>query len=292
MAARRRRGPAARVARRRVVSNDDPATMSGGVSEEPGAVQHVDDDVAELNGELRDVVADLRAAFDRPAAPDVAAWHLARMEAAASAMASTAAPALSRRRVGAAEPSWPRRALVAASALVVGAFGVGGLGMAGALPGPVQDAVADVGDRLGLDMPHPDDAEVPPAAEPEQRDTTVDAPGAEGATPGQAGTAPGQAGATPGQAGATPADGAEPPGQAGATPGQSGTAPGQSGQSPPVTAPGQSGQSPPVTAPGQSEQSPPVTAPGRSGDPSATAPTPPSTPTTPDPSSQGRGNQP
>ena len=267
MAARRRRGPSSWLARRRAVSNDGPATMSGGVSEEPGAVQHVDDDVAELNGELRDVVADLRAAFDRPAAPDVAAWHLARMEAAASAMASTAAPALSRRRVGAAEPSWPRRALVAASALVVGAFGVGGLGMAGALPGPVQDAVADVGDRLGLDMPHPDGGEVPPAAEPDQRDT-VDAPGAEGATPGQAGTAPGQAGATPGQAGATPADGAEPPGQAGATPGQSGTAPGQSGQSPPVTAP------------------------GRSGDPSATAPTPPSTPTTPDPSSQGRGNQP
>jgi hypothetical protein len=250
--------------RRRVVSNPESTSMSEGVSEERGLLE-VEGGVAELNDELRDAVPDLRAAFVRPAAPDIAAEHLARMKDAAPVVPFTAAPALSRRRVGAAEPSWARRALVAASALVVGAVGVGGLGMAGALPGPVQDTVADIGERLGLDIP--DSHGVVPGDEGD--DTPAEAPGVTGETPGQQGE-------TPGQLDQTPANGAEPPGQVGATPGQSESTPGQSGSAPgqsgnpAATAPAQSGD-PSATAPGQSGN-PSETAPGSSGNPSETAP--------------------
>lgn len=236
--------------------------MEPDVSEERGGMPH--DGGEELGLDALDgVLADLRAVSLRPAAPDVAATHLALMESAAlEAVVPSAAPVLSRRRTGAADTFWttPRRVVAGAVAGFVALFGVGGLGLAGALPGPVQDFVAHVTEPLGLDMPRSDD--VPGKGRGSE---------APSSTAGSAVTAaPGQTGANPGQSGETPANGAEPPGQAGTTPGQSGTAPGQV-DNPSATAPGQSGQSPSATAPGQVKD-PSATAPGRVDPPSATAP--------------------
>jgi hypothetical protein len=236
--------------------------MEPDVSEERGGMPHDGEEDFGLDA-LERVLADLRAVAVRPAAPDVVADHLARMESAArSAAVPSAAPARSRRRAGAADSFWtmPRRIAAGAAAAFVALFGLGGLGLAGALPGPVQDFVATVTQPLGIDMPRSDD---PPAhGKGAESPSPTTGPAVSGA--------PGQTGATPGQSGETPANGSEPPGQAGTTPGQSGTAPGQSGN-PSVTAPGQSGQSPSATAPGQSDN-PSATAPGQVANPSATAP--------------------
>jgi hypothetical protein len=184
-------------------------------------------------------VADLRAAFERPAAPEVANRHLTAMRGAARDLL----PPVTAEAAEAPFWTWPRRVGAAVAALAVALFGLGGLGMAGALPGPMQDFVSSVADHVGLDVPKADGT-IP------GRRTSPSDPGTTGA--------PGQAGSTPGQAGETPATGAEAPGQAGTTPGQSGTAPGQV-------------DNPSATAPGQVDN-PSATAPGQVNDPSATAP--------------------
>ena len=197
---------------------------------------------------------DLRAVVVRPAAPEVAADHLARMQATSGGTVAATAAASSLAPRATADSFWttPRQAAAAIAAVAVGLFGLGGLGMAGALPGPVQDFVATVTDPLGLDLPRSDD----PAPVRQGHGRGDD----DGTEPGQgsgATLAPGQTGSAPGQSGETPANGGEPPGQSGSTPGQS-------GDNPSVTAPGQSGESPSATAPGQVDN-PSATAPGQSG---------------------------
>jgi hypothetical protein len=72
---------------------------------------------------------------------------------------------------GAATPvHWPRRRplLRVAIAGAAGAFAFGGLGVAGALPAPVQAKVADVADFVGVNLPdgNPGHGGEPPSAPP------------------------------------------------------------------------------------------------------------------------------
>jgi len=199
------------------------------------------DEELELD-ELEPVFADLRSVFVRPASPEVAADHIARMTAAAREAATlSVAPAQSRRRADAAEHPWRRKVAIVAAAFGAAVLGTGGLAVAGALPGPVQDAVATVVEPFGVDLPRSDDSK---SDDPGDTDGTSNKGG------GGSGTneAPGQTGQTPGQSGETPANGSEPPGQSGTAPGQSGENPGNSGN-----APGQSGEPPGNSgnAPGQ-----------------------------------------
>jgi hypothetical protein len=223
------------------------------VSEERSDMAHDGEEDFGLD-QFEAAFTDLRAVLVRPAAPEVAAGHVARMQATAtSTVAASAVSTSVSRGPQAAESFWtmPRKMAAAIAAVAVGLFGLGGLGMAGALPGPVQDFVATVTDPLGLDMPRSDDPA--PADKGNGKETGTTEPGrGSGAT-----LAPGQTGSTPGQSGETPANGAEPPGQSGSTPGQT-------GDNPSVTAPGQTGDTPSVTAPGQVE-SPSATAPRQSG---------------------------
>jgi hypothetical protein len=228
--------------------------MEPSVSEERSDMAHDGEEDFGLD-RFEDAFADLRDVLVRPAAPEVAAVHLSRMQAAAlGPLAATTPTPVPSRAEELADSFWtmPRKVAAAVAAVAIGLFGLGGLGMAGALPGPVQDLVATITDPLGLDMPRSDD----PATDAPKGTPAVTSPGQTGSTPGQSGT-------TPGQSGETPANGAEPPGQTGSTPGQSGnnpsvTAPGQSGN-PSGTAPGQVGN-PSATAPSQSGS-----APGQSG---------------------------
>jgi hypothetical protein len=221
---------------------------------------HRDEDDLGLD-ELESVFVDLRAAFVRPAAPAVAAEHLARMEAASresDAIALAVAPV---HTVDVERHSLRRRLAVAAAAAAAVLFGVGGLGYAGALPGPVQDAVASIVEPFGVDLPRSDDP--PPADDSNETDDpssgagngarsdedpgqSGEPPGQSDDAPGQSEDAPGQSGEAPGQTGETPSSGAVPPGQSGETPGQSGSAPGQSGEAPGNSggAPGQTGETP------------------------------------------------
>ena len=83
----------------------------------------------------RRALADLRAVLVQPAAHEVAAAHLARMESTAlEGLASSAAPVAPAAVPLLAGSFWtmPRRLAAAAVATVVGLFGLGGLGMAGA----------------------------------------------------------------------------------------------------------------------------------------------------------------
>lgn len=79
-------------------------------------------------------------------------------------------PVAARAAARSLRPRLVRRVAIAAGALVVG---TGGLGVAGALPAPVQQAVADVAAVIGLELPEPDErssdrrpAEAPPAPVP------------------------------------------------------------------------------------------------------------------------------
>jgi hypothetical protein len=226
--------------------------MESGVSEEQSGEPHEGEEDFGLD-ELEDAFADLRAVLVQPAAPDVAAMHLARMESAALGGVAATAAAPATRHTAVTDGFWtmPRKLAAAVAAVAIGVFGLGGLGMAGALPGPVQDFVATLTDPLGLDMPRSDDPA--PSGGQKGSEPSVTQPGqGSGAT-----LAPGQTGETPGQSGETPANGSEPPGLSGSTPGQS-------GDNPSVTAPGQTGDSPSATAPGQVDN-PSATAPGQSG---------------------------
>lgn len=125
------------------------------------------DVIDELDAELG---AELRAARDAAPLP-VLGMALARIfdEGLPPATAPAAGPSARRRAV--------RRATVLAG---VGAFFAGGLGVAGALPAPVQRAVSDAADVVGVQLPHPsdDDDERPgtPADAPVTVPSTVVAP--------------------------------------------------------------------------------------------------------------------
>jgi hypothetical protein len=188
--------------------------MESGVSEEQSGEPHEGEEDFGLD-ELEDAFADLRAVLVQPAAPDVAAMHLARMESAALGGVAATAAAPATRHTAVTDGFWtmPRKLAAAVAAVAIGVFGLGGLGMAGALPGPVQDFVATLTDPLGLDMPRSDDPA--PSGGQKGSEPSVTQPGqGSGAT-----LAPGQTGETPGQSGETPANGSEPPGLSGSTPG-------------------------------------------------------------------------
>ena len=95
------------------------------------------------------------------------------------------------------------------------ALAVGGLGVAGALPGPVQMAAANVADVVGVDLPTPDDATSPGTdagqAGTEQTTTTTTVAKEEDGKPSDGGEAPtsqpkpeGTTDATPGSYGPVP----------------------------------------------------------------------------------------
>jgi hypothetical protein len=95
-----------------------------------------------------------------------------------------------------------RPLLRVAVASAVGAFAFGGLGVAGALPGPVQTGVADVADFVGVNLPdgNPGHGGDPPAAPPaagKPRQNQKQAPGEKGQRPDE----PGQQGDDPGDNG-------------------------------------------------------------------------------------------
>ena len=199
--------------------------------------------------------ADLRAVLVRPAAPEVAADHLARMQATSrGTVAATAAVALAVPHAGRPTASgrcparsrprsrrWPS----GCSASVVSAWPA---------PCPARSRTSSPPSPIRSASTCPAPTTPPPPTSGKGTGT------GDGTEPGQgsgATLAPGQTGSTPGQSGETPANGSEPPGQSGSTPGQS-------GDNPSVTAPGQSGDSPSATAPGQVDN-PSATAPGQSG---------------------------
>lgn len=184
--------------------------------------------------------------------------------AAATVPAPAPGPALAALfRDGAASVTTPsparRWGIRIAVAGAVAGLGFGGLGVAGALPAPIQDRVADLAEEVGIDLPHGDDepAERAPAPTVPKSTTTTVSPSAD---------APGRTGATPGLGGTTPGTRPE-------SPGRSDTAPGRTGQTPAADAPGRTGETPAVDAPGRTGQTPATDAPGRSGEqPSVTAP--------------------
>lgn len=108
--------------------------------------------IDELEAELG---PDLRAARDATPLPVLGA-ALARVFE--DGLPPVAAPAVG--------PSARRRMVrrIAVGATVAGFF-TGGLGVAGALPGPVQRAVSDVADVVGVQLPHPADDEADPPAD-------------------------------------------------------------------------------------------------------------------------------
>ena len=161
-----------------------------------------------------------------------------------------------------ATPSPARRwGLRIAVAGAVAGFGFGGLGVAGALPAPIQDRVADLAEQVGIDLPDGDDEpakQAPVPTVPKSTTTTVspsaDAPGRTGDTPGLSGTTPGSRPESPGRSDTAP-------GRTGQTP--AAEAPGRTGDTPAVDAPGRTGQTPAADAPGRTDEQPSATAPGR-----------------------------
>lgn len=105
-----------------------------------------DDDAAERFLRESALADDIKQTFERAPAPDVRGAHLQAM----SSTEPVAGPAVrSRRRA-------PRRLL--AGAVVIGGVLAGGSAMAvtGTLPDPIQEALADVGDAVGVHLPHVD----------------------------------------------------------------------------------------------------------------------------------------
>lgn len=158
--------------------------------------------------ELDAFLTALRAEHVRTVAPP-AGDALATLFRDGAAQVATPAPV--RRR-------WARVAVVGA---VAGVFGIGGLGVAGALPGPVQDTVADIADVIGVELPRD---------EPDRPATTTDARTTDRLVPVPPVTADGPATpATPGTpVPVRPAD----PGRPEEDPGRSGEAPGRADDAP------------------------------------------------------------
>lgn len=198
--------------------------------------------------------------------PDELDTFLEELRSAAAAVPAPApGPALATLfRDGAAPVATPsparRWALRVAVAGAVAGFGFGGLGVAGALPAPVQDRVADLAQHVGIDLPDGDDEpakRAPAPTVPKFTTTTTVSPSAD---------VPGRTGDTPGLGGTTPSTRPE-------SPGRSDTAPGRTEQTPSAEAPGRTGETPAADAPGRTSETPAVEAPGRAEErPSATAP--------------------
>lgn len=127
-------------------------------------------DVFDSDDDLAAFAADLRAAAAATPQP-VVRQELAQLFE--RGLPPVAAPTAARSR----RPQLVRRIAIAAGALVVG---TGGLGVAGALPAPVQQTVADVAEIIGVQLPSPEErpsehrpADVPAPATPPGLDTVV-----------------------------------------------------------------------------------------------------------------------
>lgn len=166
-----------------------------------------DDDVhrTEMPDDLDALLHDLRGAADAvpPPAPGPALTTLFRD--GAPAVAPTA-PAR-------------RRAVGVAVAATVAGLGFGGLGVAGALPAPVQDRVADLVEPVGIDLPHSDDGDPDPVVTTTTSTTTTSTsttttaptrPTPSATAPGQTGETPGRSDEAPGHRGSTPTPGGPP----------------------------------------------------------------------------------
>lgn len=118
--------------------------------------------------ELAAFIRDVRVHFEVPPDEDAAARHLAAMYAAAESATSETTTSLdrerstqlrSRRKFMLRNPLSSLRAKLAtavvAGVLALSAFG--GAAYAGALPGPVQDAVAGVANNVGVSLPDSND---------------------------------------------------------------------------------------------------------------------------------------
>jgi hypothetical protein len=117
----------------------------------------VHQDVFDADDGLAAFAIDLRAAADDAALPAVGG-ELARLFTDGLPPAGDAAAAATARR-----PLRRRVAIVLGAGLTLTASG---FGAAGALPGPVQRAVADVADVIGIDLPSSADAEDGPTPSP------------------------------------------------------------------------------------------------------------------------------
>jgi hypothetical protein len=198
-----------------------------------------------------EAAAELRTVYLVPPSSATEARHLIAMQAAAG---SPASPSVHRRL-------WA----VAAAVLAVGLVGFGGLASAGALPGPVQDAVASVASAVGLDLPDADEDDdndnddidpapvtTAPPAPGTTPPTTADpiegtpAPGHDPNGPGNSENAPGQAPNGPGNSENAPGHDPNGPGNSENAPGQDPNGPGNS-----ENAPG-----PPEVTPGAPENTP------------------------------------
>ncbi|MCC5952084.1 MAG: hypothetical protein JJU45_08305, partial [Acidimicrobiia bacterium] len=155
------------------------------------------DDV-DISGELSLVVDDLRTAFATPPDDDVSSRHLQSMLAAQAAMGKVATT-----------PNRRRRRRLVGLGLAVGVVGLSGsLATAGALPRPVQDAVATMVAPLGFELPHSDTTDAIDAGAPDTEppanpsgagveNRPSDLPGAGESAPGITGEGPGQGVRTP-----------------------------------------------------------------------------------------------
>lgn len=163
------------------------------------SARDVHQDVFDADDGLAAFATDVRAAADATPLPAVGD-RLAQLFADGIPSAAAAAATATGRR----------RSLRRRVALVLGA-GVAltgsGLGVAGALPAPVQRAVADIADVVGIELPSPDTGDAPPPAPATPPSTVPVVPPTTG--PPSTLPPPAQAPDRPGR----PADpGADPPG--------------------------------------------------------------------------------
>ena len=117
-----------------------------------------------LDAELAAFARDVRTAFLAPAPPEVEREHLAAAVQAAR-LAGTANPRAKPARRASRPVAWRRRTVlssvfVSLSAKIAGVAiaataAAGGLAAAGALPAPVQSAVASAASNVGLNLPNP-----------------------------------------------------------------------------------------------------------------------------------------
>jgi hypothetical protein len=95
-----------------------------------------------LDADLLDAIREVRAAYASPPPPPTPAL---------SAFIAGAPVALAERRLGRLRG---RAAAKFAAAIAAAMFATGGLAVAGALPGPAQNAVADAASTVGVNLPH------------------------------------------------------------------------------------------------------------------------------------------
>ena len=117
-----------------------------------------------IPAEVRSALDDVRRTLAEDPSPELTARHLAAMVAASRSAEATARvlDADGGRSPMRNKSPWLRPARVAALGLAACLVLTGGLAFAGALPAPVQDALADVSSAVGLDLP--EGTEVPEEA--------------------------------------------------------------------------------------------------------------------------------